>query len=144
MGNIVQRGNEYYESLEYQNALELYNDAIASNPNNALTYLKKANCLFNLNRPNEAIAVYNQCLKIDPNYQSALYNIGVVYYSLSKTNEALSQFENCISLITQSSKLNMKSYNPNNVVLPEDVLYNKAMCLYNLNRKQDDIQDSLN
>ena len=43
MGNLVARGNTYYESLEFQNALDMYNDAILNNPNNYLAYLKKAN-----------------------------------------------------------------------------------------------------
>ena len=31
MGNLVARGNTYYESLEFQNALDMYNDAILNN-----------------------------------------------------------------------------------------------------------------
>ena len=120
MGNLVTRGNTYYESLEYQNALDMYNDAILNNPNNYLAYLKKANCLFHLNRSNEALNVYNQCLKMNPKLISAVYNIGYVEYSFKNYSEALMKFTQALDLANKSNKL--KDLEP--------LYYGKALCFF--------------
>ena len=120
MGNLVTRGNTYYESLEYQNALDMYNDAIINNPNNYLAYLKKANCLYHLNRSNEAINVYNQCLKMNPKLISAVYNIGYVEYSFKNFSEASMKFTQALDLANKAKK--EKYFEP--------IYYGKALCFF--------------
>ena len=133
MGNIVQRGNQYYEALEYQNALEIFNDAIATDPNSVLNYLKKGNCLFKLGRLNEALDAYSQCVKLNPHYESAMYNIGVVYYAMDKYEDALVMFEKCVDMRILHEKQNIskkKNLNNQEITIPEGFIFNKAGCFY--------------
>ena len=50
MGSYMTKGDLHYTSLDYQNALEMYNKEIHKNPKSHLACLLKGNCLYKLNR----------------------------------------------------------------------------------------------
>ena len=61
------KGELCYTSLDYQNALEMYNNEIHKNPKSHLACLLKGNCLYKLNRQEEAIKSLKNKFKIDLN-----------------------------------------------------------------------------
>ena len=78
------KGELCYTSLDYQNALEMYNNEIHKNPKSHLGFLLKGNCLYKLNRQEEAIKSFDKALELMPDCVGAIYNKGFIEYN-SKT-----------------------------------------------------------
>ena len=74
------KGDLHYNSLDYQNALEMYNNEIKKNPKSYKACLLKGNCLYKLNREEEAIKSYDKTLELKPDCIGAIYNKGYVEY----------------------------------------------------------------
>ena len=84
MGSYMTKGEICYTSLDYQNALEMYNNEIHKNPKSHLACLLKGNCLFKLHRQEEAIKSYDKALELKPNCIGAIYNKGYIEYTSNK------------------------------------------------------------
>ena len=94
------KGDLHYTSLDYQNALEMYNNEIHKNPKSHLACLLKGNCLYKLNRQEEAIKSYDKTLELKPDCIGAIYNKGYVEYTSNKNYKlALKLFSLAISKI---------------------------------------------
>ena len=118
------KGELHYTSLDYQNALEMYNNEIHKNPRSHLACLLKGNCLFKLNRQEEAIKSYDKALELKPNCIGAIYNKGYIEYTSNKNYKlALKFFSNAISKI-ESLETNIPKY--------YYLYYSKGLCHYQL------------
>ena len=96
MGSYMAKGELCYTSLDYQNALEMYNNEIHKNPKSHLALLLKGNCLYKLNRQEEAQKSYDKALELNPNCIGALYNKGFIEYTSNKKYiVALNFFDEC-------------------------------------------------
>jgi tetratricopeptide (TPR) repeat protein len=58
----------------YEKALEMYDQFIRFDPNDARAFYTKGNVLANLKRYEEALAAFDQALPLDPNGAFALNN----------------------------------------------------------------------
>ena len=91
------KGELCYTSLDYQNALEMYNNEIHKNQKSHLALLLKGNCLYKLNRQEEALKSYDKTLELNPNCIGALYNKGYIEYTANKNySVAINFFNECI------------------------------------------------
>ena len=118
------KGELCYTSLDYQNALEMYNNEIHKNPKSHLALLLKGNCLYKLNRQEEAQKSYDKALELNPNCIGALYNKGFIEYTSNKKYiVALNFFDECIQKIENIDK-NMKKY--------YYIYYSKGLCEFQL------------
>ena len=118
------KGELCYTSLDYQNALEMYNNEIHKNPKSHLALLLKGNCLYKLNRQEEAVKSYDKTLELNPNCIGALYNKGYVEYTANKNySVAINYFDECIQKIENIDK-NMNKY--------YYIYYSKGLCEYQL------------
>lgn len=77
---------KYLDAKEYDKALANLNQAIESDPNNAVMQYNKGVILqTEMKRFDEALAAYEKALEIDPAYSDALYMISIIY--LDQANE---------------------------------------------------------
>ena len=124
MGSYMTKGELCYTSLDYQNALEMYNNEIHKNPKSHLALLLKGNCLYKLNRQEEAVKSYDKTLELNPNCIGALYNKGYVEYTANKNYAvAINYFDECIQKIESIDKNINKYYY---------IYYSKGLCEYQL------------
>lgn len=92
MGNIMRRsscelkpnvlksmGNEAYKQGRFEEALALYNRAIALDSENPVYYSNKGASLIALHRFIEAIEECKKALKIQPSYQRAHHRLATTY-----------------------------------------------------------------
>ena len=126
------KGDLHYTSLDYQNALEMYNKEIHKNPKSHLACLLKGNCLYKLNRQEEAIKSYDKTLELKPNCIGAIYNKGYIEYTSNKNYKlALKFFSEAVS------KIKSLDYNPKNY---NYIYYSKGLCEYQLEEYESALQ----
>ena len=124
MGSYMTKGELCYTSLDYQNALEMYNNEIHKNPKSHLALLLKGNCLYKLNRQEEALKSYDKTLELNPNCIGALYNKGYIEYTTNKNyTVAINFFDECIQKIENIDKNSNKYYY---------IYYSKGLCEFQL------------
>ena len=123
MGTYMTKGELCYTSLDYQNALEMYNNEIHKNPKSHLALLLKGNCLYKLNRQEEALKSYDKTLELNPNCIGALYNKGYIEYTANKNYSiAINFFNDCIEKIEKLNNYNKYYY----------IYYSKGLCEFQL------------
>lgn len=69
------KGNEYYESGDYEKAIESYSSVIAQGVHSAELYYNLGNAHYRNGEIGKAIWAYESALKIDPDHEDALYNL---------------------------------------------------------------------
>lgn len=89
----LNKGNIYFASKDYNQAINCYERAISVNQNYAEAHYRKGNALRLLDQGLEAINCYNSSLKIKPNYPEVLNNKGSVLKVLGRFDEALECFK---------------------------------------------------
>lgn len=72
-------GNEHYKHGRFEEAISLYNQAIAINPKNACYYSNKSAALMSLNRLIEAVIECREAIRLDPFYHNAQYRLARLY-----------------------------------------------------------------
>ncbi|XP_074280153.1 TPR repeat-containing thioredoxin TTL1-like [Silene latifolia] len=107
MGNILRRnseetrvhpeelksmGNDVYKQGRYEEALMLYNQAIALDSNMAAYWSNKSAALTALGRLLEAVVACKEAVKIDPLYPRAQHRLATLYFRLGYPEEALNHF----------------------------------------------------
>jgi len=73
---LVKQADRAREAGQYQKAIELYDQAIALNPNVAEAQWGRCYSLNSVQQPDDAIAACNKALTINPNYPEALWSKG--------------------------------------------------------------------
>jgi tetratricopeptide (TPR) repeat protein len=101
----------------------MYNNEIHKNPKSHLGFLLKGNCLYKLNRQEEAIKSFDKALELMPNCVGAIYNKGFIEYNSKQYKEALKLFKEAISKIEPIDS-NIKKY--------YYLYYSKGLCEYQL------------
>ncbi|KAL9234253.1 hypothetical protein vseg_009141 [Gypsophila vaccaria] len=89
---IKSMGNEKYKQGKYEEALWLYDKAIALDSKMAAYRSNKSAALTALGRLLEAVVECKEAVTIDPLYQRAHHRLGTLYYRLGFPKEALEHF----------------------------------------------------
>ena len=76
---LIGLANALYDSSQWREAIEYYEQALQLNPHNADTITDMGTCYRNLGMPDRAIAAYERSLRIEPAHANTLFNLGVVY-----------------------------------------------------------------
>ncbi|XP_073147885.1 inactive TPR repeat-containing thioredoxin TTL3-like [Henckelia pumila] len=82
-------GNDKYEKGQFEEALALYDQAIAIDPCNACYYSNKSAALMGLGRLLEAIFECREAIRIDPLYHNAHYRLAKLYLRLGVAEKAI-------------------------------------------------------
>lgn len=90
-------GNEAYKNNKFQDAYNLYTEALQIDPLNRLTnsklYFNRATVLCRLSKTKEAVADCTSALQLDESYLKALLRRAKCYMDLSEFEEAVKDFE---------------------------------------------------
>lgn len=86
-------GNEHYRHGRFEEAVALYNQAIAINPKNACYYSNKSAALMSSNRLIEAVIECREAIRLDPYYHNAQYRLARLYLRLGEAEKALNHYE---------------------------------------------------
>lgn len=81
------KARQYQQKGQWQDALELYQLAIAEDPNNSHLHSLAGDTLLNLQRWEEAVASYRKSLSLETNFDWAWHNLAFVLGQLGKWEE---------------------------------------------------------
>jgi protein O-GlcNAc transferase len=73
---LLERGNQFYKSGKFSEALTSYSRALEIDPKRAATHNNMGIALDDLERFEEAIASYSRALEINPKRAATHYNMG--------------------------------------------------------------------
>jgi tetratricopeptide (TPR) repeat protein len=93
MANELREGNEAYIDEDYTTALQCYTSAIASNSTNSEYFVKRAICLFSMDRWDESVADCDAAIALDSSCHRAYLRKGMALLSLGDTKNARIAFE---------------------------------------------------
>ena len=93
---IYQAGVSYYESGDYEKAIEAYKRAIQLNPGSMDFYYHLGMAFSSLGRYKEAVQAYNSAIRLKPEYAAAYYNLGHAYSNLKQHEKAIRAFQRAI------------------------------------------------
>ncbi|XP_020205622.1 TPR repeat-containing thioredoxin TTL1 [Cajanus cajan] len=82
-------GNEAYKQGRFEEALVLYDRAIARDSNKATYHCNKSAALIGLGRLQEAIIECEESIKLDPSYVRAHNRLATIYFRLGEVEKAL-------------------------------------------------------
>jgi tetratricopeptide (TPR) repeat protein len=90
------RAHDLYARGEYGEALALYNEILAADPNVAFIRFDAGNCQFHLQDFEAALASYLEAVRLNPEFFEAYTNLARTYAKLKRSAEAIPFFENAI------------------------------------------------
>jgi small glutamine-rich tetratricopeptide repeat-containing protein alpha len=93
---------------KYDEAIELYTQAINLDPTSAVYYSNRAAAYSLLGKHNAAIEDCNAALKIDSNYSKAYSRLGLAYFELAKYKESVDAYKNALAL--EPSNTNVQQF----------------------------------
>ena len=85
---LILKGNELYNSKEYEKAIEVYDSALKLDPFHELTYIKLSLCYRAQNKLSLALECVDRSLTVKPNYIIGLVEKAGILISMSMLNEA--------------------------------------------------------
>ncbi|HSF48790.1 MAG TPA: tetratricopeptide repeat protein [Burkholderiales bacterium] len=84
---------------QWQEALQLFNEALSVNPRSAEANLGQGNLLAETGRVEEALASYDRALAIRPAFAEALYGRGNALHALKRYEEALANYDRALAIV---------------------------------------------
>jgi len=105
-------------------AVELFDRALAINPDHAELHYNRGLALSNLKRPGDALTSYERAIELKPDYAEAHNNLGNALRELGRLEEALESYERALGI-----KLDYA-----------EALYNRGIALGELKRPQDALE----
>ncbi|MBL7924652.1 MAG: tetratricopeptide repeat protein [Bacteroidia bacterium] len=78
---ITQGLNIYLSSGKDKEAYAQNEEALKTDPNNAVLYYIKGNLADKLNKKEEAVAAYKKSIELKPDYFDAVYNLGAMFFN---------------------------------------------------------------
>jgi len=107
INNLSNQADSLYSTGKYEEALNLYDRILDSNPNNITVLKSKADSLSRLGNYQGAIAWYERALAIDPNNTDVLNNKGNTMRYLGEVNKALEMYDKALSIDANYTKAMM-------------------------------------
>ncbi|KAI9200561.1 hypothetical protein LWI28_009808 [Acer negundo] len=92
-------GNEAYKKGRFEDALALYEGAIAINSNKATYRSNRSAALIGLGRLMEALVECKEAIRIDPSYHRAHHRLATLYLRLGEAERASYHYKNSGSLV---------------------------------------------
>jgi tetratricopeptide (TPR) repeat protein len=96
---VIALGNAYFDSGQWNEAIRLYERALAINPRSADVHTDMGTAYRNMGRTDRALAEYRRALELEPGQMEARYNLGVVYaYDVKDYTRAIAIWEQVLRL----------------------------------------------
>lgn len=96
--DFLTKGNELFYQDKYPEALDWYEKAIATDPNDADAWFNKGLTLHNLGKYQEEIKSLDRAIEIKPDYVGAWNNKGLTLEELGKYDEAIKAYDKAIEI----------------------------------------------
>ena len=93
------RGNAYYDSKKYGQAISDYTKALEIKPGWAMVYYNRASAYDFKDQYNQSIKDYTKYLEINPGDNYAYNNRGVAYYHRGHYDKAISDYNKALDMI---------------------------------------------
>ena len=81
---LINQAEDAFAGKKYERALKLYDEYLKENKKNVAVLARKAECLRNLRRYNEAISIYSEVISLDESYADAYRFKGEIYEDVFK------------------------------------------------------------
>jgi tetratricopeptide (TPR) repeat protein len=95
---LLEQGNLFLASNEYEEAIASYDQAINITPNDAYAWWSRGNALLDLGQYAEAVTSYDRTLEIKPDYHEAWYNRGIALSQLGDYEEAIASYDRALAI----------------------------------------------
>lgn len=91
--SYIQQGTEMIREEKYDQGIDLYEKAIASDPDDSISYFCMANAYRLKNEPAYAVEYYKKALHLQPDDALSYYHLGLSYASMNKMVEAVKMYD---------------------------------------------------
>jgi len=91
-------GTAYYQSKNFKESVECFNNLLAIEPNNFHTYSNLALAQKELNQIDKAISSYNKSIRINPNFSHSYNNLGNLFLFINDYKNALINFNKALEI----------------------------------------------
>ena len=88
----IDAGNKLYREGQYQQAIGVYEKAIAIDPYDCVAHYNQAMALMELARYKEAVDHFNEAIRLEPKFYLPRYERGVAYMRMSNFERAMNDF----------------------------------------------------
>jgi tetratricopeptide (TPR) repeat protein len=109
LGDLFEKALLAESKGRWQDAVELYQEAIQLRPENPVLYFNLGNNFYALGRLEKSRDSFHSALKFDDSYAEAWNNLGNVYLELEQWKEAIEAFSEALKLVShyQDAKQNL-------------------------------------
>ena len=96
--DYCRQGNRYYNSGEYESAIESYSYAITKQQDIAMFYYNRGNIYYKMGEKEKALSDYTKAIELKPDDEDAYNNRGNLYADMGEKEKALSDYTKAIEL----------------------------------------------
>ena len=97
--NWLQLGNLYFDTDNFQRAIEAYRKYLELNPNNPNVWTDMGIMYRRAGQPEKAVEAFDQAISIDPQHEQSLFNKGVILlHDLNNPPAAQKQWEELLKM----------------------------------------------
>ncbi|GAB4818900.1 hypothetical protein N2152v2_005946 [Parachlorella kessleri] len=105
---VKDKANQAFKDKHYQQAVDLYTEALAINPSSSVLYSNRAFAHIRLEEYGSAMADASKALECDPQYAKAYYRRGDAAFALSHFKDAVRDFRAAAKLAPRDPDLRRK------------------------------------
>ena len=92
------KANALMGSGDLQGALDVFSQAIALNPSDALSYLSRGIALSSMGNNQQAVEDFNAALGLNPNDAAAYHNRGIAFAALGDYAQAIADYDAALAI----------------------------------------------
>lgn len=92
------KGNNFFKSGDFSNAVKTYTEAIRRNPTDPKIYSNRAACFTKLMSFDLAIKDCDKCIELEPNFVKAYLRKAKAHQALSQASKAMSAYEKALEI----------------------------------------------
>jgi len=95
----IQLGNEYFDSNQYDKAIQAYSKSLELKPNNANVWTDMGIMYRRSGKPEEAIKAFDRAIESDPKHEISRMNKGIVLlHDMNDTDGAINAWEGLLEI----------------------------------------------
>jgi tetratricopeptide (TPR) repeat protein len=95
---LVQRGDDLMLQKRYHEALEVYEESIATDPYNSIAWNKLGVAHMKTGRYEDAVLAFKKAVEIDPYYSDAWNHMGDSFETLGRNQEAIEAYDHALAV----------------------------------------------